>query len=204
MDTGPGILHAVNETIYVCDLSDVSQEEKNSMIGPPIDRSFARIWSLPEEKAQEAAAKFRMLYAEKYLLEATPYPGVLTLLNGLRAAGWKVGVATYKRNDYAQRVMKETGITDACDFVLGSDGEKQTKADIIRICLHELKETAGHAIMVGDTLHDLKGAQDVGLLFLGVSYGYGFKTKDEILKNGAKYAAASAEEVGNVLMRLQA
>lgn len=186
----------------MCGLQEVSQEEKNSMIGPPIDQSFARIWGLSPEKTQQAAAAFRTLYAEKYLLEATPYPGVLTLLSRLRAAGWKVGVATYKRNDYAQRLMEKTGITGTCDFVLGSDGKKQTKADIIRICLRELHSSPEQAVMVGDTLHDLVGAKDAGLSFLGICYGYGFKTEDEVLKSGARYAAASAEGIGKILMEL--
>ena len=136
-----------------------------------IDQSFARIWDLSPEKTQQAAAAFRTLYAEKYLLEATPYPGVFTLLSRLRAAGWKVGVATYKRNDYAQRLMEKTGITGACNFVLSLE-------------------------------HDLTGAKDTSLHFLGVNYGYEFKTEDDVLKSGAYYATTSVEEIEKILMEL--
>ena len=202
LNTAPGILRSVDEMIRQCGLTAVCGQRKNAMIGPPIDQSIARVWGLSEERTQQAAAVFRSLYAEKYLMYAEPYPGILELLNKLRAAGWKVGVATYKRDDYAQRLMKEKGVTQACDFVLGSDGKKQTKADIIRVCLRELQGMPDQSIMIGDTVHDLTGAQNAGLCFLGVCYGYGFKSKEEILQCGAQYAAVDANELENKLMEI--
>ena len=196
LDTSSGILRSINEAIEQCGLPEISEEQKRSMIGPPIDRSFKEIYQMTDEQAAEAAAAFRAAYSEKYLMDAQPYPGILQLMHDLRENGWKVGVATYKRNDYAQRLMQETGINDLCHFTLGSDGKGQTKADIIQICLDQLGcDDPARCIMVGDTVHDLIGAQNAGTAFAGVTFGFGFRSREEIMAQGALAACTSASEL---------
>lgn len=196
LDTAPGLMNAINETIAQCGFADIPEETKQTFIGPPIDRSFRNTYGLNDEETAAAAAVFRKAYSEKYLLDATPYPGIIELMHSLRRAGWKVGIATYKRNDYAQRLMQETGVNDACDFTLGSDGKKQTKADIIQICLKELGcNDPAKCIMVGDTIHDHTGAVNANTAFLGVTYGFGFRNAEEVMNLGALAACRSAEEM---------
>lgn len=203
LDTSAGILKAVDEAIAVCGLPDISPERKRSMIGPPIDRSFRAIYGLSEERAAEAAAAFRKAYAEKYLLEAVAYPGILELLQVLRANGWKTGVATYKRDDYAQRLMEQKGLLALCDVALGSDGKKQTKADIIELCMRSLKCGPSSVVMVGDTVHDWEGAEAAGAGFVGVTYGFGFTSPDEIRALHALGAAESVPQLREIFGRLR-
>ena len=200
LDTSSGILRSIDEAIMLCGLPEITPEQKRSMIGPPIDRSFKAIYGMTDEQAKEAAAAFRTAYSGKYLMDAQPYPGILELMEQLRRDGWKLGVATYKRNDYAQRLMQETGINDLCHFTLGSDGKDQTKADIIRICPEQLGcVDPARCIMVGDTVHDLTGAQNAGTAFAGVTFGFGFVSREEIMEQGALIACGSAMELGNAL-----
>ena len=203
LDTAPGLLKSINETIAQCGFHDISEEQKRSMIGPPIDRSLKEIYQLSAEEAAASAAVFRKAYSKKYLLDATPYPGILELMEQLHNDGWKLGVATYKRNDYAQRLMQEIGINDLCDFTLGSDGKSQTKADIIQICLEELGcKNAEECIMVGDTIHDHVGAVNANTAFVGVTYGFGFQNCEEIMELGALAACDTAEELKSVFEKL--
>jgi phosphoglycolate phosphatase len=194
LDTSPGILHAVDEAARSLGLAPIGAEDRRSMIGPPIEQSFRRVCSLSAEEADRAAAVFRRSYAETYLLEAEPYPGIYEVLEKLRLLGWRTGVATYKRDSYARKLMKAKGITDRCDFCLGSV-EGQTKQEIIRRCIEALGGDPEHTVMVGDTVHDAEGAKQAGCAFIGVTFGFGFRSKEEILAPGALAAADTAEEL---------
>lgn len=199
LDTAPGIIRSIEETAAACGLTPFTPEEERSMIGPPIERSFRELRRLTAEEAASAASVFRVCYPEKHLMEAEPYPGIHALLRTLRKRGWHIGVATYKRDSYAQRLLLEKGITPLCDAVLGTTSPEQKKADVIRLCLEKLGGTVEETILVGDTLHDLHGAREAGCAFVGVTYGFGFRTKDEILALGALGAADSVEELGETL-----
>lgn len=203
LDTSSGILKAVDGTIRQCGFPDIPWEQKRSMIGPPIQRSLQRIYGLTAEQTAEAASVFRQLYAEKYLMDAVPYPGIHELLRRLREDGWKVGIATYKRDDYAQRLMGEMGISALCDVALGSDGKQQTKADIIQICLRGMECPHPSAcVMVGDTVHDWEGARNAGTAFVGVTYGFGFTSAKEVLNLSALGAADSVPDLKEILRKL--
>ena len=69
-------------------------------------------------------------------------------------------------------------------IILIANGQK--KKDIIEKCI----STAGitdlsRVVMIGDTEHDAIGARNVGVDFLGVSYGFGFKSLDDIHRTDA-------------------
>ena len=56
-----------------------------------------------------------------------------------------------------------------------------SKEDIINNCLAGLKlHDKNQLIMIGDAPNDAKSASQVGIPFLGVTYGYGFKTKHDV------------------------
>ncbi len=200
LDTSPGILKAVDSTVEKLGFRALSLEEKKSMIGPPIEQSFRKIYRLSPEESDAAAAVFRKFYAEKYLMEANPYPGILDLLEWMRKENWKIGIATYKRNDYAQRLMLEKGILSLVDIALGSRSSSETKKDVIAACLSQLQEKPENTIMVGDTLHDYTGAKEAGCAFIGVTYGFGFQSEKELQNLQAIAMVASALELKNFLM----
>ena len=70
------------------------------------------------------------------------------------------------------------------DFVYGTDMEgKLTKADLIRKCVDSFSGiTKDEAIMLGDSSYDAVAAQEAGVDFAGVTYGFEFRTKDDVDK----------------------
>ena len=53
--------------------------------------------------------------------------------------------------------------------------------------------------MVGDTEHDALAARMLGMDFLGVTYGFGFKTQEELAEYSEISAAGSAGEILTIL-----
>lgn len=176
LDTTSGILSAIDYTISACNLNDLEYDDKLYFIGPPIQDSFKRTYNLTDEDAALIAAVFRDRYRKNDLYKAKLYDGMMSLFKDLRAKGIKIGIATYKREDYTLDLLEHFGISEYCDSIHGSDYEgKYSKYDIIRLVLNELSLSSDdRAVMIGDCETDYQGAEANKIDFIGVTYGFGF------------------------------
>ncbi len=175
LDTGEGVLSAAQTVIESEGAAPLGESELRSFVGPPIQKSFAQSFGLDKREADRWAARFRELYSSRYLFEAKIYDGVLETLASLKEHGIALAVATYKRQDYAIRLLKHFGLDKYMSCMFGSDDAGVlTKADIIAKAASSLRVPRDETLMVGDTEHDAQGACQAGISFLGVTYGYGF------------------------------
>lgn len=181
LDTSRGVLKSIDYTINELGLAPLTEEKKRTFIGPPIQNSFRNTYGLDDEMTARAAATFRNVYKDKFLLEADPYDGMYDFLKELRANGIKTAVATYKREDYTLRLLDALDISRYFDIIKGSDMEgKLTKADIVQYCVDGLSADKHDIVLIGDSVNDETGAQARGVDFIGVTFGFGYKTKDDV------------------------
>ena len=198
LDTSEGIRKSVEESIVVLKLPAMTDSQLQSCIGPPIQNSFKNIYKMEIEEANEAAAVFRDLYKGKYLYDACLYAGMMQMLDNLKKSGMKIMIATYKREDYTLTLLEKFGLLKVFDYVKGSDFEgKLTKSDIIRMCIEQSECSDEEVIMIGDTIHDSSAAQSLGIDFIAVTYGFGFKQLEEIKE--AVYVADSVADIKSYL-----
>ncbi len=178
LDTSSGLLCAIKHTIEVMGFAPLDEKKLDTFIGPPIQDSFARAYGLSGPILQEIAGVFRDRYSTVDLLGATAYEGIFELFDTLRARGVKTAVATYKREDYALKLLCHFGFDRYTEILHGGDHEnKLKKKDIIDICIKESGVfDKRRVVMVGDTAHDAVGAAEMGVDFIGVTFGFGFKT----------------------------
>ena len=177
LDTSEGIMTAVKYTLENSVYKVPDDTVLKSFIGPPLQESFIRICGVPEEKARELVNDFRLRYKEQDLLKATSYEGILSLVKNIFSHGIKQSVATYKRQDLAEELLKELGFSKYMKSIYGSDYEgKLTKKDIIeKVIIDSEVKSLDRIVMIGDSDGDQKGASQVGIDFIGVTYGFGFK-----------------------------
>lgn len=176
LDTSEGILKSVKETIECYGLKELPEEELLKFIGPPIEWSFEGKCGVTGDKLAEVTNHFRDRYSNHNLLLAKPYDGIFEFLSFLKDRGIPIGIATYKKQDYAEKLLIATGFTKYTECIFGSDyGGKLLKKDIIRMCIEALNVgDPSRVLMVGDSCHDAGGAKLAGAPFAGVSYGFGF------------------------------
>lgn len=181
LDTTDGVLESAAYAAHQLGLNELPRETMLKFVGPPIQDSFSVHYGLDKEAAQKAAEIFRTYYKECALLKAVPYPGLAETLSQLKERGCALGVATYKREDYALTILRHFGITPFCRSMHGADNfNKFSKSDIVNLCLNELGASRKDSVLVGDTAHDAKGAALAGIDFIGVTFGFGFKTKADV------------------------
>lgn len=185
LDTTEGIIASVKYTIGNFNFPQLHTDELLSFIGPPIQESFRQHYGINDkEKLQEIATVFRNRYKDYDLLKAKPYNGIYDLCDYLIDSGYKIAIATYKRQDYATDILLHFGFDKYSNTMYGADHEnKLKKADIIRMCISNLTiDGDEEVVMIGDSANDAEGAQKLGIGFIGVTYGFGFKTSEEVMK----------------------
>ncbi len=187
LDTTEGVIASVKRTIQDKGLAPLREDQLLTFIGPPIHDSFARVYGLSGAVLQELADCFRNHYKNEYLFLASPYDGIYEAMDRIAKLGVKIAIATYKRQDYAEAIMKHFKFDHYSDIIYGADFyNKLKKADIIRKCMEDLGcHDFRQAVMIGDSSHDAVGAQQMQMPFLGVTYGFDFKSQQDVMQFGA-------------------
>lgn len=183
LDTTEGILAAVQYTIETHRLGPLSEGQLLRFIGPPIQDSFHECYGFTGGRLQELAETFRNRYKGHELLKAVPYEGIYNVFEALQNKGVTIAVATYKRQDYAVELLEHFHFDRYTDIMYGADNfNKLKKKDIILKCMDSANvPDCSRAVMVGDSDNDAVGAGALGMDFIGVTYGFGFRTESDVM-----------------------
>ena len=202
LDTTEGILESADYAAKTLGYPELPMETKLKFIGPPIQQSFITHYGATSEEAQKAADLFRNYYKKHALYKAIPYPGIYDLCETLRQNGFRMAVATYKREDYALELLKHFHFDQYCEPMHGADDlNVLKKEDIVNLCIHEMNASREECVLVGDTEHDALGAVKAGVPFLAVTYGFGFQSGDKLLSNYSLIGVAdTAIDIAKILM----
>lgn len=200
LDTKEGIIKSLSEIIDNRGFRKLSYEKMLTFVGPPMAKSLEKEYGLSKEEAFSAAQEFRDLYAGPNSLLACHYDNMEKVLKTLKSKGYKLGVATYKREDVSRALLKHFGLDVYFDSIHGSDfNGKMSKADIVSQTMEDLSAIPSNTLVIGDTKGDGLAANEVGTKFVAVKYGYGFKDDNDIDLVKPSYICEKAEEILNIL-----
>lgn len=188
-DTAETILNSLKATVNNAGLRKLTQEEIDTFIGPPIIDSLHRYYpELSDEEIDNLTKEYRKYYLENELLKAKPFKHIPEVITTLKDNGYKVALATYKLMKCVTPLFEHYDMTKYFDTLRGSINEKGlTKTDIMRLAIEDCKVTDYDKVcMIGDTEHDLRGAINLNVNFIGVKYGAGFKGLTDEEKNYKK------------------
>ncbi len=174
-DTSEGILNSHRYAHKMMERPEPTAEELAGVIGGPLLQTYQTRFAFSEADAKEAVRQYRQWYAENGIYQAKLYDGMKELLINLKVQGFKLGVATLKAERFAKVMLKNMGVFSLFDVIYGVDeNDKRTKAELIQLCMTTIGVNKADTVMIGDSVHDLKGAEEAGVSFIGVSYGFGF------------------------------
>lgn len=179
-DSRIGIVDSVKYALDQLRIEHPSEEVLTSFIGPPLHQSFQKHFGLSKMDTEYAVVKLREFYGDKGHMMSKPYNGILDLIKALHKENKYVGIATAKPTDYANRILLGNFWASYFHSVRGSDlkGELFPKEKTIGQVMQDFSVLGeGEYIMIGDTIYDIKGAQEKGIHSVAVNYGYG-KTQD--------------------------
>lgn len=153
---------------------NIPPEDRKQYIGPPLKDTFTEMFG----EAVEPDA--RELYREYYINQGGQnmcklFDGMDNVLNKIKSFGYKMYIATSKREDIAAEMLNEFGVLKCFDGVFGtveSEG-RVDKKDILAYAVKCSGAKLNDCLMIGDSIYDARAAKEVGIDCLAVAYGFG-------------------------------
>ncbi len=116
------------------------------------------------------------------------FPGIVPLLDRLRAAGWLLGVATGKSDRGLDHCLATHGLRSYFSTLQTADRHpSKPHPAMLDAALAEVNTRPEQAVMIGDTSFDMAMARAAGVRALGVAWGY--HEADELYEAGAEAVA---------------
>ena len=195
-----GITKSVRHALNYFGIEVESLEELIPFIGPPLKKSFENFYGLSEADADKAVEVYREYFSVTGLFENKVYEGIPELLAALKAENKRLFVATSKPTVFAKQILEHFGLAPYFEDICGSflSGERVEKIDVIRHVLDEHKLSPEETVMVGDRRFDVDSAKALGLLTIGVLYGYG--SREEIEKAAPDKIATTVSDLQALLL----
>ena len=136
---------------------------------------------------EDACEAYFEVYAEHYLDNSDPYPGMKETLAKLKDMGIKLACITNKPKVPTAKTLDEAFGHDYFDYVVCDDGIVPRKPDPTgcKNAMEALGVSADEVIYLGDTKTDMQTAVNAG--FRSVGCLYGFRDEKELKDNGAVY-----------------
>ncbi|HEY0719684.1 MAG TPA: phosphoglycolate phosphatase [Gammaproteobacteria bacterium] len=180
VDSVPDLHYCVDEMMKALGMPLRGEAKVRTWVGNGVERLTRRalIDSLdgePDEALfQKAYPIFLDLYAENTSKRSRLYPGVLEGLDMMQRAGYKLGCVTNKVAQFTLPLLKDLGIYDRFAIVVSGDTLPEKKPHP-RPLLHAAEffgVKPEKALMLGDSVSDVKAARAAGFQIVCMSYGY--------------------------------
>ena len=180
LDTGKGIIKCVASTLSKMGLAVPYEELCKTFVGPSLKKRFLELFKADETTADDFVRLFREEYAKGDIFLADRYPGMDDCL-ALLHERFPLAVATNKREDLAVKLLEKFEMISYFEAICGSDAASiLTKEQIVANAAKRLGVEPADCLMVGDSSNDAEAAERIGMPFIGVTYGYGFKNSGNL------------------------
>lgn len=135
---------------------------------------------------------------EEGRLSQALFDGIVPLLDGLRATGWELGVATGMSDRGLAHCLAAYGLSS--HFVTLQTADRHPSKPhpaMLEAAMAEAGARPEQAVMIGDTVFDMQMAASAGVRAIGVSWGY--HAPEELLGAGAECVADEPAAIGRYL-----
>lgn len=180
VDSVPDLAYCTDAMLTELEMPARGEAKVRQWVGNGVERLvkralLGRLEGEPEPALFDRALPvFMALYKENVSQRSRLYPGVKAGLEFLRGAGYKLGCVTNKPAAFTEPLLKDMGIYDYFQLVVSGDTLPVRKPDprplLYAADFFQVDPT--HALMVGDSISDVKAARAAGFQVICVSYGY--------------------------------
>ena len=180
IDSVPDLAFCVDSLMAELGLPARGEAKVRQWVGNGIERLVKRalldqLDGEPEQALLDKALPIYLdLYKENLSKRSRLYSGVKEGLQFLHDAGYKLGCITNKAAAFTEPLLKDLGIYDYFRIVVSGDTLPVKKPDPLPL-LHAakfFKVEPNQALMIGDSISDVKAARAAGFQVVCVSYGY--------------------------------
>jgi phosphoglycolate phosphatase len=177
MDTAPEIADALNATLARIGSPTVDTALVRGWIGDGaralLSKALAHVQASPLAAAN-AWEGFAQDYAERCGSNSRVHDGVRPLLRRLRQQGVATALLTNKEGAFAHRLLALHDLVSEFDIIVAGDTlpVKKPHPDVVLHALQALGAAPDEALLVGDSITDVRTARNAGVAAWMVTHGY--------------------------------
>ena len=179
VDTAPDLMRATNHVLDLLGRRPITLDEVRVFVGHGaralLTRGLAATGGLPEGYDVEPDYhRFVDFYAQNIAGGSAPFPGLIALLERLKAEGVGLAVCTNKLEGLSNQLLAALDMAKYFGSVIGPDSIGVAKPDPrpLQEAIARLGLDSPRAVMVGDSETDVLTARNAGVPVIGVPFGY--------------------------------
>ncbi len=180
VDSAPDIADAVDIALIACGRAPLGEGAVRGLIGNGAVRLMHRALTGSHDGDAEAGLHaeayqhFVDAYQPRVFKRTRLFPGVEEVLGRLAAAGWALACVTNKPARFTEPLLAAAGIADYFALTLSGDSlpTKKPAPEPILHAAAALGIARPQVVMIGDSVTDLRAAQNAGVRAVCVSFGY--------------------------------
>ncbi|HVE82645.1 MAG TPA: HAD family hydrolase [Myxococcales bacterium] len=197
LDTLEDIAAAMDHALQQHGLAPHTLDEYRQFIGQGV-RNLTRLAVGASggagELEAEVYAAYRRRYEERMVVATRPYPGVVELLQALKAEGIPAAVLSNKPDDATSALVERffPGLFTVARGERPTAPRKPDPASALEVA-RGLDAAPGDCLFAGDSKVDMETATRAEMFAVGVLWGY--RSRDELEANGARALVDSPAEI---------
>lgn len=195
LDTLEDIANPANETLRILGYPTHPVAAYRTMVGDGVEVLVQRMLpaSAQDPEALAHALKIMRQQYPKYLdKDAKPYPGILELLEALKAKSLRLAVLSNKIHHLTQQCIETHFGSNVFSPVQGHGAEfpKKPQPDAAIAIASQWNIPCDEIAFIGDTSTDMQTATAAGMRAFGAEWG--FRDRAELIEHGAIHVAPDA------------
>ncbi len=171
------------------------EQDLKATFGEPLAVSMEK--AFPGTPVEEAIAIYRGHQKDIYEEMIEPFPGMVELVKALKERGLKVAVTTSRMRNTTMIGLNKFGVSQYLDAVITCDDTDKHKPDPepVLITLDRLDARPEEALMIGDSMFDIKCAHNAGVKAVLVGWAEAVTEEDKTGPDAPEYFIEQAEDL---------
>jgi len=194
LDDVQASVNAINRLLEVRALPSTDIPRYRELFGFPVRNYYTALGFRLEEENWDLLAR---TYHDLYLAEPSIrlHDGATPVLRFCREAGLGLSVLSAAEQSILERMLADAGLADCFDFVHGVDNlHGHSKVETGRRLMQRIPCPPTEILFVGDTLHDLEVAHELGCRCVLIAQGH--QSHARLLAAGAPVLSCLADLPG--------
>lgn len=203
LDTASDLARAVNHVLTAHNLPTRSEQDVIAFTGNGADVLMRKCTPqiISEDELAIISKEFKAYYALHSADNSAPYDGINEVLTELHKRNYQLAVVSNKVH-VATASLTEQYFGEYIKVAVGDmpGYDKKPKLGTLKLALDKLGVDFADCIYVGDSEVDVMTATNANMELIAVSWG--FRSKEALIKAGAKNIAEKAYDIINIIDNL--
>jgi len=198
LDTNNLIVQSFQHTYRTVSGIEKDREYIVKSFGEPLALTMKREFNVPVE---EAIQIYRSFHHESFENLIEIFPGMAEAVISLFNKGYKLGVVTSRLRNTSIRGLEKYHLMEYFQCIITADDTKKHKPDPepINMALKKLQSKPEQTLMIGDSLFDIKCAQNAGVQSAIVAWSE--LSAEEYMIESPDYVIEKVEDIIKILER---